>query len=102
MTIPAKTHWAFFAVAAAGKAQDRHPAGHRVRRNANGPRKIATAVVQQKAEEEEEDFSEWENKGAAVPSPLPDIGCLHGAQVARRRSPILRMRGTYRPEPRKP
>jgi len=66
----------------------------------HGPRKLATDIVQQKAEEEV-DFSDafiafdpnsvWENKGEAVPSPLPDTGYTHGAQVARRRSPILRM-----------
>jgi transposase len=67
----------------------------------HGPRRLAVVALQGDEENEERDFSdafiafdpnsEWENKGEAVPSPLPDTGHTHGAQVARRRSPILRM-----------
>ena len=67
----------------------------------HGPRRLATVLVPKNEENEEVDFSDafialapgsvWQNEGEAVTSPSPDPGYTHGAQVARQRSPILRM-----------
>jgi transposase len=67
----------------------------------HGPRKLQAIILQQHEENEEMDYSDafiafdpvsvWQNEGEAVSSPSPDSGYTHGAQVARQRSPILRM-----------
>jgi transposase len=67
----------------------------------HGPRKLEVRLLAKREAIEEGDFSDafialdpnsvWQNKGEAGTSPSPDIGDTHGAQVARQRSPILRM-----------
>jgi hypothetical protein len=67
----------------------------------HGPRKLRAITLAKPEENMEVDFSDafialdpdsvWQNKGEANPSPFPDTGYTHGAQVARQRSPILRM-----------
>jgi len=67
----------------------------------HGPRRLQTVELAKPEHNKEEDVSDafialdpdsaWHNKGEADPSPSPDTGYTHGAQVARQRSPILRM-----------
>jgi transposase len=67
----------------------------------HGPRRLQTAVLAKPEENEEVDFSDafialdpdavWENEEQAEASPSPATGYTHGAQVARQRSPTLRM-----------
>jgi transposase len=67
----------------------------------HGPRKLKIVLSPQLEKNEEEDFSNAfiasnpdsarQEEGEAVTSPCPDTGYTYGAQVARRRSPILRM-----------
>ena len=70
----------------------------------HGPRRLQVVVLTKPEENKEKDFSDafialnpnsvWQDEGEAVPSPSPDIGYTHGAQVARQRCPILRMAQT--------
>ena len=67
----------------------------------HGPRRLQTVVLAKPEEDKEVDFSDafialnpvsiWNDEGEAVTSPSHDTGCAYGAQVARQRSPILRM-----------
>ena len=70
----------------------------------HGPRRLQTVVLAKPEENKEGDFSDafialdpdsvWENEREAVSSLSPDTGYTHSAQVARQRSPILRMART--------
>jgi transposase len=67
----------------------------------HGPRRLQTVEPAKPKDNKEGDFSDafialnpvsvWNDEGEAVTSPSSDTGYTHGAQVARQRSPILRM-----------
>jgi len=67
----------------------------------HGPRRLQTVVLAKPEDNKEGDFSDafiafdpvsvWESEEGADTPPSPDTGYTHGAQVARQRSPILRM-----------
>jgi hypothetical protein len=67
----------------------------------HGPRRLRAVILAKPEENKEVDYSDafialnpnsvWKSEGEADTSPSPDIGYTHGAQVARQRSPTLRM-----------
>lgn len=70
----------------------------------HGPRRLQAVVLAKPEENKEGDFSDafiafdpssvWQSEGEAQTPPSPDPGYAYGAQVARQRSPILRMAGS--------
>jgi hypothetical protein len=67
----------------------------------HGPRRLQTVELTKAQENKEVVFSDafialdpnsvWDDEGEAITSPSPDTGYTHGAQVARQRSPTLRV-----------